>query len=301
MDDMQKIFDYASWFFLMLFAVPTVLIMASWSSLPGEPMFAVKRSFEQALLFAVKPSYNTEAKLNIQYTQRRLSETKVLLAKNKSGEGISYLRQQISATKVLIEKAPDQATKKKLAATYVSMLREVSSDLSQQRQQIAYTQPKNENIPSQFVQAQQQPPSNNQQQGGFAVQTPTRIPTIYYPQGNTTTGGNSIDVVVTQIPTPTNAPVTSEGESNQNDSTQIDQSNTTTTTDSIQADSMADTANELDDAVVETNEAIDSMVAISNEPVKTESNQGNDDEGENGNNGGNNGNNGGNSGNNGGN
>lgn len=262
MDDMQKIFDYASWFFLMLFAVPTVLIMASWSSLPGEPMFAVKRSFEQALLFAVKPSYNTEAKLNIQYTQRRLSETKVLLAKNKSGEGIHYLRQQIAATKVLIEKAPDQATKKKLAATYVSMLREVSSDLTQQRQQMAYVAPR-----------------NTVQNVEVVVQTPTIIPTT---------------VVSTQAPVPTTAPVDSTGENNQNDSFQIDQSDTSPTIDSTQTDSVAETANQLDVAVAETTEAINSMVAISEEPVESEDDHGNNRGGNGNNSENNNGNNGGN-------
>jgi len=111
--------------------------MASWKSFPGEPMYKVKLGFENTLLLFAKPSYAAEASLNMKYTQRRFSETKVLLANDQSGEGLSYLSQQVQATKAVIDRAPDAATRKVLARHYISTLEDVSSELSVQRGSIA--------------------------------------------------------------------------------------------------------------------------------------------------------------------
>lgn len=117
----------------MMFAAPTVLIMASWNSLPGEPMFGVKRAFEQGLVFFVKPSYAAEASLNMQYTKRRMEEAKVLLAKNQSAEGLSYLSQQIKTTRTMIQRAPTQEKKREAAKQYITTLQGVSKELKKQQ------------------------------------------------------------------------------------------------------------------------------------------------------------------------
>lgn len=126
---MQKIVDYLSWGFIAIFALPTVLIMASWNSLPGESLYGVKRTFEDVLLLIAKPSYKAEASLNVQYTQRRMGEVKVLLAKDNSSEGLAQLSQQIRATKQVIERAPNKEVQKEVAKQYISTLRNVSSQL----------------------------------------------------------------------------------------------------------------------------------------------------------------------------
>ncbi len=130
---MNKIVDYLTWGFIALFAAPTVLIMASWSSLPGTPMFGVKRTFEQGLLLAVRPSYETEASLNAQFTKRRMEEAKVLLAKNQSAEGLSYLSAQIKATRTMIQRAPTQEKKREAAKNYITTLQGVSKELKAQQ------------------------------------------------------------------------------------------------------------------------------------------------------------------------
>ena len=117
----------------MMFAAPTVLIMASWNSLPGEPMFGVKRAFEQGLVFFVKPSYAAEASLNMQYTKRRMEEANVLLAKNQSAEGLSYLSQQIKTTRTMIQRAPTQEKKREAAKQYITTLQGVSKELKKQQ------------------------------------------------------------------------------------------------------------------------------------------------------------------------
>lgn len=154
---MQKIIDYLTWGFILLFAAPTILIMASWNSLPGEPIFGVKRSFEQVLLFFVKPSYAAEAGLNVQYTQRRFNEAKVLLASNQSTQGLSYLSQQIKATKTVIERAPNKAKQREVAQNYIATLRTVSEELEVQQQAMG---PQQGSVPS-----------------GLSQNQPTRLPT----------------------------------------------------------------------------------------------------------------------------
>lgn len=132
----QQVFEYIQWGIILLFATPTVLIMASWNSLPGARMYEVKRMFEQALLFVAKPSYAAEASLNVQFTQRRFNEAKVLLANDQSTEGLTYLSQQIRATKAVIERAPSKTKQKEIAQQYIATLRTVSQELEAQQQSL---------------------------------------------------------------------------------------------------------------------------------------------------------------------
>lgn len=140
---MRKIIDYLSWGFVMLFAAPSILIMGSWSSLPGDFMYPIKIGLERMLLFAVKPSYAAEASLNVKYTERRFSETKVLLANDQSGKGLSYLKQQVIATKAVIDRAPNPETRRQLSRKYVATLEAVSLELSNERKQIVAASPPN--------------------------------------------------------------------------------------------------------------------------------------------------------------
>lgn len=170
---MKKIIDYASWGFILLFALPTVLIMASWNSLPGEPMFGVKRAFERVLLLMVKPSYAAEAKLNVQYTQRRSKEAQVLLASDQSTDGLRYLSQQIQATQAVIERAPNTTTRRDLARQYITTLRTVSSELETQQQGVSGSQPTS--IPTQ-ARVPTATPTNRPSTPGQPTPTPAPTP-----------------------------------------------------------------------------------------------------------------------------
>ncbi len=131
---MQKLVDNALWIISLFFIIPTILIMASWNSYPGEPMYGVKLALEKTLLFFVKPSYAAEASLNVVYTERRFAEAKTLLANDQSAKGLSYLSQQITSTTAVIDRAPNQETQKKIATEYVAKLKEVNSTLEEQKQ-----------------------------------------------------------------------------------------------------------------------------------------------------------------------
>lgn len=129
----QKILDYASWGFIAVLALPTVMIIASWNSVPGDLGYGVKRAFESALLVMARPSYDAEASLNAQYTKRRMEEAKALLANNQSSAGLSQLSAQITATKKMIDRAPTQEKKKEAAKQYITTLQGVSKELKAQQ------------------------------------------------------------------------------------------------------------------------------------------------------------------------
>lgn len=131
---MQKIIDNALWGLLLLFIIPTMLIMGSWNSYPGDPMYAVKLALERTLLFFVRPSFAAEAALNLTYTDRRVSDATVLLANNNSTKGLSYLSAQVSSTTQVINRAPNQMAKKKIASEYITKLKDVNVTLEQQKQ-----------------------------------------------------------------------------------------------------------------------------------------------------------------------
>src|SRR3990170_1229687 len=95
---MRRVFEAFSTTFIVMFAVPTVLIVASWNSLPGSGMYRVKLGLEQALLLVVSPSYATRGALQVKYTERRFAESTRLLADQASIEGLPYLEKQVAVT-----------------------------------------------------------------------------------------------------------------------------------------------------------------------------------------------------------
>ena len=135
---LSKILNYASWFFLTLFAVPSVLIVSSWNSLPGEPLYEVKLTMEQALLLLMSPSATAQGALHVKYTERRFSEAQKLIVNKQSVEGLLYLEKEIASAKQTITAAP-QAERKQLAKQYVTTLQNVSGQLEQQKKLIRQT------------------------------------------------------------------------------------------------------------------------------------------------------------------
>ncbi len=173
---MRRIADILSWGFILLFAIPTVLIMASWNSLPGDPMYGIKRAFENALLIVAKPSFAAEANLHVQYTERRMDEVRVLLAKEQSKEGLSQLSQQIRATRTVIERAPDKTAQKTIARKYITTLKNVSRQLEEARPSLPPTAPTGANEP-----AAGQNPTNTPvptRSPGVPYRSPTPVPPV---------------------------------------------------------------------------------------------------------------------------
>lgn len=134
---MRKFFDKLTWGFLFTFFVPMLLIMASWSSLPGDSIYPVKLALERVFLFMVSPSYAAEGSLQVKYTERRYDEVKQVLGTQNATVGLSNLNDQVASTKNTIIKGENRAQQKNLARAYIETLRNVSNELEVQKQAIS--------------------------------------------------------------------------------------------------------------------------------------------------------------------
>lgn len=130
---MRKFLNSFTWAFLIVFSIPSVLIVASWNSLPGEALYTVKLGLEQSLLFVASPSVQAKESLQIHYTERRLSDAKRMLSEKHSVEGLPYLSYQVTSTKQTILQAPPGQSQKEAAQKYIATLSQASAELEQQK------------------------------------------------------------------------------------------------------------------------------------------------------------------------
>lgn len=175
---MRQFLESFVWAFLLLFTIPSVLIVASWSSLPGEPMFGVKLGLEQSLAFVVAPSYSASTQLAFQYTERRFIDARTLLSEKHSVTGLVYLTRQVEQTQKTIEKTPDTTARAEAAKTYIATLEEVSGLLEEQKNTML-AQAAGVPVPPPGGKQDQQPefPGTEVGQAVLPTATPTPAPT----------------------------------------------------------------------------------------------------------------------------
>lgn len=129
----RSFIDSFSWAFLMVFFIPTTLVVASWKAAPGDIFFPVKIAVEDIALLVVSPSSQTSGSLRIKYTERRFAEAQNLLATKQSVTGLMYLEKQVEATKQAIAQTSDPHIRQQLAREYVFSLADISSALVQEK------------------------------------------------------------------------------------------------------------------------------------------------------------------------
>lgn len=98
---MKKILDLVFTAIIGLLFIPTILIMISWNSIPGDPLYNLKRSLEDITL-AITKKVSIGSSLSIDYTARRFSEANRLLAKDGSTLGYQYLIEGTEVSKQII-------------------------------------------------------------------------------------------------------------------------------------------------------------------------------------------------------
>lgn len=209
---MRKILDYFSWGFLLVFLIPSVLIVASWNALPGDRAYGVKLALESTLLFVARPSYAADGALNVKYTERRFSETKRLLADRQSVEGLPYLERQVAATKAVIDRAPSVQAKRELAKVYLATLKDVAGQLEQQKVALAAAAPAGRPVAARRTRpsSSRQPVSSFSQPSSEQEQPPPSapffVPQIFAPSSPTPTPiPQENNEVVFPTPTPPGA------------------------------------------------------------------------------------------------
>lgn len=89
---------------MAFFAVPTLLILISWDTLPGDRLYNLKTTLEDVTIFVALRTPLAPS-LTVEYTQHRFSEANILLAKKGSTIGYTLLVKEIQESKdIIIEK-----------------------------------------------------------------------------------------------------------------------------------------------------------------------------------------------------
>ncbi|MCL5675812.1 MAG: hypothetical protein M1120_01655 [Patescibacteria group bacterium] len=173
----NRLASNVSWIILLVLAIPSFLVLASWNSLPGDFMYPVKRGMEDLLLAAVSSSQDLTAKLSVQYSERRFVEATSLIAEKHSVVGLSYFEQQVQATQEKIQNTTDPKTQQNLKNQLVSNLQTYNQQLEETKTQVTTTNANNNVVT-------QTPPVNNPVTNIPVTSTPvvvvvTATPTIH--------------------------------------------------------------------------------------------------------------------------
>lgn len=118
-------------------AIPTSLILVSWSALPGDKLYGVKRGLEEGprVAFHVAGS-KSAADYEVYIADRRFSEA-TTLAKKDDTAGLKELQTSITATKnVIVQTQNDQARE-----TFIQNLVAYNQKLETQKETIIATAP----------------------------------------------------------------------------------------------------------------------------------------------------------------
>lgn len=143
---MRHVLNYLTWAAAFFFFAPTVMAVASWSSLPGDPLYSVKLTLEDAAFTLLSPSDEARGALSVKRTERRFAEASRLLSDKASVKGLTYVDQQVITTKEVIAQAKDQKTQTALAQDYIVSLNTMAASLEMQKQTLVASSGKSTNM-----------------------------------------------------------------------------------------------------------------------------------------------------------
>jgi hypothetical protein len=122
----------------ILLILPTTAILATWNTLPNEPLYPVKRYLENIALKLVGNSFAARADLQATFVEQRFNEAEVLLIQS-SNDGLEGLTMQIKVAKAEIVSARVSsdvklaASAEKKAEKLVTQLKEYDQKLEQKK------------------------------------------------------------------------------------------------------------------------------------------------------------------------
>lgn len=139
--DLKIALNIISIFFAAFFIAPTIAIVASWNALPGDSLYATKRTLEKIALAITAPNYQTNTNLQSKLIARRTSEATATLLKKSSNEGLEELKAQASALRQQIQTAPSASAKRQAAIASVHELYRTKRKLAQTKLALAQAPP----------------------------------------------------------------------------------------------------------------------------------------------------------------
>ncbi|RLC30740.1 hypothetical protein DRH13_03950 [Candidatus Woesebacteria bacterium] len=87
--------------FALFFSIPTILILASWSAIPGDTLYSVKSSLEDVAL-ALTANTRIATTFSVNFTDRRFNEAAILLDKRGSTVGYELLVAEAKQSRSMI-------------------------------------------------------------------------------------------------------------------------------------------------------------------------------------------------------
>lgn len=189
----KKIFAGVSLAIAILFTIPTVAIMASWNSLPGEKLYPAKRYLENIALKLVGNNFTVRADLQTQFVEQRFNEAESLLAQSSSS-GLNDLAQQIRVTKTDIIAARDREGGKD-AIIAQQKAEKLSIQLKEYNRKLEGS--KRTNVPNPGESTAQLPGANNSVKSSILPgnQAPIATPTSTPQPSDSIQGEDPIDTV----------------------------------------------------------------------------------------------------------
>src|SRR5258706_1549629 len=103
---MKRVLDALFTAIVLLLAIPSTLILASWNAIPGDKMYPVKSGLEDAVIFIFSGT-PLLPKVSMKFTDRRLNEATVLLSKKGSTVGYDLLVAEARQTQNYIVQKSD--------------------------------------------------------------------------------------------------------------------------------------------------------------------------------------------------
>lgn len=138
----KKVFDYFTLILLTVLAPPTLAILITWNTLPGESLYSLKQKLEDAALFVASANFGTKSDLHAKIVDRRFQETTELL-ESSSGIGLPELTTEIDSVKQDLIKKAAKTTKAKDAKVVkdktekmITQLREYDQELEKEKQKL---------------------------------------------------------------------------------------------------------------------------------------------------------------------
>lgn len=136
-----RVFGVSIWIILFLFAPPTVLVLLSQNSLPGDLIYPVKRGMESAILAIASVSPATKTAFRTDLTTTRFKEAQTLLLNRSDTTGLTSFIAEIKTTQQELVSLSDENKKKELTEKLLTKIDGYQNTLTQTESQIHTTSP----------------------------------------------------------------------------------------------------------------------------------------------------------------
>ena len=132
LDIFKKAVSLTAWIIFFFFCILTLLFGITQNSAPGDKTYGLKIGLEQNILRASK-IMDKEAAIQIEFTKRRLEETKKVISSTHAIESLDNLADEVSETKKTILNMDNPEKREEVATQYVETLTEVKGALEQEK------------------------------------------------------------------------------------------------------------------------------------------------------------------------